>query len=100
MNSGLSIKRMSFSKWAKRYRPIKNPFNRSAGVDGYLYHPHGEEWRSVDKNNRNNIWTLVITDSIRSTAWEITNGIHLVNREGFLITERPAEENLSIHVRY
>lgn len=100
MNSDLIIKRIEFSKWENKYRPLLNKKNKYAGINGYLYQPYGKDLEIVYEHKDDHIWTLIISDLGSLAVWEITNGIHLVNREGFLITEMPAEKDLSIHVRY
>ena len=100
MDSKKTIRRMSYTKWVKSYCPIKNPFDSLAGIDGYLFRSFGKEWEFVSTYDNAQIWTLVIMDLTRSAAWEITNGIHVVNREGLLITQKPVLENSTIHIRY
>lgn len=92
--------RMSYAKWVKTYSPIKNIFKSRTNIDGFLYNTYGEEWEYVNMYHKSQIWTLVIMDLSRSASWEITNGIHFINRAGFLITKRPVLIDTSIHIRY
>ena len=96
----MSSKRISFTQWVNQFRPIKNPFDSFAGIEGRLFKPFGEEIEFLNKCNDNQIWTLIIMDLSHSAAWEITNGIYTVNREGYLITEKPVPKNIFFHIRY
>ena len=100
MVSDNSILRLSYLAWVKKFKPIKNGFDSRAGVHGYLYQPRGKELEFVNCFHNSQIWTLVIMDLSRSASWEISSGIHFVNREGFLITEKPLLDNISVHIQY
>jgi hypothetical protein len=95
-----SVRRMNYWKWIKNYRPVKNPFDSNAAIDGCLLQPYGEQWEFVRRHDNFQIWTLVVTDLMRSTDWEISNGIHIVNRYGFLITHVPFTGDGTCSIRY
>ena len=93
-------RRMSYWTWVKKFRPIRNIFDESMPIDGCLFHPYGEQWEFVKRHDSRHVWTLIITDLPRSSIWEITNGIHIVNREGFLVTEMPFIGETYCDIRY
>jgi hypothetical protein len=92
--------RLTYENWLKRFRPIANPFDENAGVDGYLFQPYGRDWAFVRERAERCIWTVTITDLVRTSAWHITDGVHIVNREGYLVTSVPAPPARSYVIRY
>ncbi len=85
-----SYTEMDYWDWFDEYKPISNHLDKNASADGYLFMNYGKEWEYVSNVNTNNIWSLIITDREDDTSsWEIINGIRVVNREGYFITEIP-----------
>lgn len=77
----------TFDTWRDTFRPQTNPFNADAPVDGYMLETFGEEFELVQKTLRESpdrVWTVVEGDD---DNWYISQGFHLVNRIGYLVTE-------------
>lgn len=91
---------MSYWAWVKKFRPIRNMFDETASIDGCLFQPYGEQWEFVKRHDSRYVWSLIITDLPRSSMWEITNGFHVVNREGYLVTEAAITGDVCCDVRY
>lgn len=91
---------MTYEAWVERFRPIRNPFDRNAGIDGCLFQAYGQEWDFVTNSPDGCIWTLIVTDLIRTSVMHIGDGVHIVNREGYLVTELPANPSQSYSIRY
>lgn len=91
---------MNYWAWVKKFRPIKNMFDKTMQIDGCLFQPYGEQWEFVKNYDQRYVWTLIISDLPRSSIWEITNGVHIVNREGFLVTETPFLGEMCCSVYY
>jgi hypothetical protein len=89
---------MDYWNWVDMYKPIVNQFDSSAAIDGKLFLPFGKQWEFVSQYNVENIWTLSVTDldDSEDTLWGISNGVHFVNTEGFLVTGIPCTENLFV----
>lgn len=88
---------MDYCDWEKEFKPIQNDLDEHASIDGYLFMPYGNQWEFVKSFKNDQIWTLVISDlEDDSTSWEIISGIHIVNREGYLVTVKPCTEDLMI----
>jgi len=89
---------IGYWKWLEVYKPISNHFDKTASIDGCLFLPSGKQWNFVGKHNHNNIWSLIVTDldDCDETLWEISSGLHYVNLQGYLITEVPYSEYISI----
>jgi hypothetical protein len=91
------MKEMEYYKWEEEYKPLKNHIDESASVDGYLFMPFGKQWEFIKSFDNDQLWTLVISDLEHdTTSWEIVSGIHIVNREGYLITEKDCIDDLMI----
>lgn len=91
---------MTYGAWVRRFNPIKNPFDLDAGIEGCLFQPYGQEWDFIKNAPDGCIWTLIVTDLIRTSAMHISDGVHIVNREGHLVTERPADASQGYSIRY
>jgi hypothetical protein len=74
-----------FDDWWKTYKPIENPFYE----DYIAFETFGEELEFVRNQKSECIWTIIEGDS---DDLYIVNGIHIVNRFGYYITEVPWQE--------
>ena len=95
-------------KFWETYKPQINHFERAKANssiadediccwNGCMYETYGEDLDHVfelarDRNNKN-VWTIIECDDDENgnSVVSIVAGYHLVNREGFLITEKPWE---------
>ena len=88
---------MEYYDWVKEFKPLSNHLDENASIDGYLFMPYGNQWEFVKSFDFDQLWTLIITDlDFDKTSWEIVSGIHIVNREGYLITENKYLEDFLI----
>jgi rubrerythrin len=75
----------------KRFTPCKNELDNNASFDGCMFETYGEELELVQKTNHfapRRVWTIVEADG----RMFYESGYHLVNRMGYLITEKETEE--------
>lgn len=80
-------RRTQYEIWEDTFKPVKNHLDEDAGIDGYMFETFGAELAHVQavlKDNPEKVWTVVDGDSGK---WYISQGFHLVNRIGYLITE-------------
>jgi len=68
------------------YRPIQNPIDTNASFNGWMFETFGEEIEYVGSQSENNVWTIVEDDE---GDLIICDGIHFVNRLGYVVTEVP-----------
>lgn len=71
----------------KKYKPQVNHIDDNASYDGRMYETFGKELEyahSMVKENR--VWTIIEGDE---DSLYIVAGFHLVNRQGFMVTEKP-----------
>ncbi len=87
---------LKYHEWVSRFKPIQNPSDKTASIDGCLLLPFGDEWDFVSKFPENVVWSLVVTDLDEDTLWEITTGIHYVNVQGYIVTEIPYLSDFSV----
>lgn len=83
----------SLFKWESDYHPITNPFN-DFGWNNTLFETHGEDFEFVKQQPSAHVWTWVDTDE----GSYIINGLHIVNRIGYFVTERPWESDIDVEV--
>lgn len=81
-----SPERDRFDAWAQQYRPIKNHLNPDAPFDGTMFETYSPEIDFVKTARPQHIWTWVSGDENQDI---IVAGYHIVNRNGFFITELP-----------
>jgi hypothetical protein len=92
---------MSFDVWERKFIPVKNhnaPDDcGGAFVTEFMYETYGADYQFVWQHNESNprtVWTIVEGDS---GAWYLIDGLHFVNRLGYVITQKPCnEENLEV----
>ncbi|CAB4124041.1 hypothetical protein UFOVP45_112 [uncultured Caudovirales phage] len=74
-------------EWDEQYTPILNHIN---GNDSQMFETYGDELAFVQSQPANRVWTMLDGDE---GGVFIVNGMHLVNRIGYYITEKPFNEN-------
>lgn len=89
---------ISEDAFLERFVPIPNPFDATASFDfgdgGCLFAPSARELEFVRAQPAEKVWTIVEGDD----GIEITNGMHFVNRLGYLVSEHPCPQGLFISV--
>lgn len=72
-----------WTRWFKKYRPVKNHLDKFACGEGFMYETFGKEVEFVKTQPEDKIWTLVDADGKEY----IIAGWHFVNRLGYFVTE-------------
>ncbi len=86
--------KMTEDKWFETYRPIKNPHEKDASFDGYMFETYGKELAQVLVTDPRLVWTYVEVDG----NLYIASGFHSVNRLGYFITEQICPDNTDIEI--
>lgn len=84
------MKKISFDDFIEKYKPIKNHLDDNASFGGTMFETFGDEVQHVVKianETPKKVWTF-ITDE----GDFIVSGYHLVNRNGYFITEIEADD--------
>jgi len=66
-------------------KPITNPYDDNASLDGVMFETYGQELDYVRQQDPHHIWTYCEEDDVLF----LSQGYHLVNRIGYVITELP-----------
>tara|TARA_Y100000815_G_scaffold29471_1_gene24508 strand:+ start:138 stop:437 length:300 start_codon:yes stop_codon:yes gene_type:complete len=81
-----------------RFHPVPNHLSDTAGFDfgegGCLFEASGPNLSFVRAQPPARIWTVIEGDD----GLEITDGMHDVNRLGYLVTERCCPPNVAVSV--
>lgn len=88
---------LTYEQFESTYKPLQNHLANNAAYDGCMFETYGHEFehvRGVAVTNPEKVWTALDCDG----ELIITNGMHFVNRMGYLITEIPAPESNVITV--
>src|SRR5215216_1010478 len=85
-------KREPWPDWedfGEKYRPVAHTRD-AGGAACYIYDPHIPEHKApLDAADLSKVWTITHGDS---DVWTIAPGVHIVNRVGYVITERPCDD--------
>lgn len=98
--------RIRWETFMKKYKPIKNNVVKTSCFDGYMFETYGKEIKTLLKMakkfgksegglNGYHVWTVI--DGERNKII-ITNGWHVCNRLGYLITKNRWLEGEDIEV--
>ena len=81
---------MTFDDWFEKFKPIENPQIKDEGNE-YLFEDCYEEDKEFihDRIGSKSIWTRIFGEN---ASVFLIEGRHLVNREGYYVTEVPYEE--------
>ena len=79
----------SWSYFVKKFSPIPNPYRSTPIHPAYVfeYYPDDPETEILAKTPVNRVWT--VTDGGGNAPFSLSAGYHLVNRMGYVITEKP-----------
>jgi hypothetical protein len=91
---------MSMEEWEKTFKPINNHLDDNASFqnendEGIMFETYGDEIEFVKSQPVNRIWTYHHGDENSSY---ISNGMGVINRLGYFITELPCPENTDVFV--
>lgn len=90
--------RLNWEEFCSRFQPVKNHLDANAPFDGFMFETYGDELAFVEEANANrplNVWTIVEDDDGGLVA---VDGMHWVNRFGFIVTDLPREPGTSFVV--
>lgn len=95
-----SYTELTEDEFDQQYQLIPNHLNPSAGwaigeQGGCLFETYGEEFDYVKRFDPARVWTVVDGDD---GDIYIVNGLHHVNRIGYLLSREPAPANTAIRV--
>lgn len=82
-------------QWEEQFIPLVNPFN-DHGWNSTLFETYGYDLYIVSKEPDNRVWTWVDGDDDHTY---IVSGMHIVNRIGYFITDKPWTEPTLIQVQ-
>lgn len=86
---------LSYDEWVETYKPMKNPIDTNASMDGYMFETYGDEVALVKNQDKDRIWMYGDGDDGGTYIW---NGWGFVNRIGYFITQVPCPPNTTIQV--
>lgn len=94
----VKVQDMTHDEWDAQFVPVVNHIDPGHGwgtdeEGGTLWETYGPELAHVEKvfaETPGRVWTLIEADG----DVNILSGMHYVNREGFFITEKTAEEGV------
>lgn len=85
-------------EFIERFGPIRNPVNSMAGFDfgdgGCLFESAGPDLEFIRAQPMDQVWTVIEGDD----GLEITDGIHVVNRLGYLVTAQSCPPDTMVTV--
>lgn len=92
---------MTEDQFYAKYKLIKNHLDKNAAFDGCMFETYGKEVMYVHSlstskkdSDRRRVWTILDGEG----ELFYSSGYHIVNRLGYLITEKPFPKNQDILV--
>jgi sulfatase maturation enzyme AslB (radical SAM superfamily) len=79
---------ITWDEFEEQFKPIQNHLDNNASCNGWMFETYGAELDYVIEQTHKDpfkVWTVVDNDGLMS----ITDGYHIVNRMGYIITEVP-----------
>lgn len=91
---------MRYETWARRFQPVANHLTANTAIDGRVFLPHGTDLEFVRNQPRETVWSFVVYDGPRQSVWLISEGFHIVNLMGYLVTRKSFDASRGYQVRY
>jgi len=86
-------------EWFDTFKPLPNLIDPDAsfsdGENGYMFETYGKELEFVKAQDPNRIWTYCDGDN---GGTYIFQGMRVVNRIGYFISEQPVPDNTTIQI--
>ena len=96
----MPTKRIPYWRWVEDFKPIANPFEKNAMCDGFVFLDIGAADKFVRAQKIEHVWTLTTEDRPRSVLWSIGEGMHTINRAGYLISAVPWSSKHTYYIKY
>ena len=98
---------MNYDEFEETYKPVQNHIDKNASWNGCMFETYGDERDFVVKHglaNHHTVWTIVTIvpdeeynkDGEPNPSTAIISGYYVVNRVGYLITEKPFDEHIQV----
>lgn len=94
---------LSIEEWEHHFKPMVNHLDKNASFDdgngGIMFETYGAEYdhvAAIGQQDQNRIWTYM-DDGDGNTV--ITNSWSFINRIGYMITEKPYDDNYFVEVQ-
>lgn len=90
---------ISREDFIKRFKPMKNPFDKHAEFDGFAFGIRGEAFAYVESilaSDPSRVWTVTDGDT---SQW-LSSGYHYVNRQFHVIAHVPLKDGEDFEVPY
>lgn len=99
MDNATTFEQITETEFFERFKPVQNTItNGQSSYDGCMFETYGAEYAAVVAAHLKNpaqVWTVLEGDD---GELFIGDGMHFVNRLGYLITEVPAPEGVSFEI--
>lgn len=99
------MKHLTEDEFDSQFTPIKNHLDNNASFDGCLFETYSPDIDFVlEKSLENRVVTIIecddeIINKKRHNVMVYASGYHLVNRLGFLILDKPYDEEFEVIIK-
>jgi hypothetical protein len=83
--------------WEARFKPIQNEVTENSCCEGQMFETYGDDLayvRGVAEKTPRKVWTILDCDG----KLILTNGMHFVNRMGYLVTRKSAPAGVDFEI--
>ena len=94
-----SVKGLTENQFDEQFTLVENHIDNNASWGGAMFETFGEELEYVKMKAEkgNNVWTIIEGDD---DSRFIVNGVHFVNRIGYLITREEWEGETEVEIEF
>lgn len=94
-----SVKGLTENQFDEQFTLVENHIDNNASWGGAMFETFGEELEYVKMKAEkgNNVWTIIEGDD---DSIFIVNGVHFVNRIGYLITREEWEGETEVEIEF
>lgn len=91
---------MRYEAWRTRFQPVTNHLTKNTAIDGCVFLPAGPDLEYVQRQPINRVWSFVVCDGRKTSIWLISDGLHVVNLMGYLVTRHASDPTKTYAIRY
>jgi hypothetical protein len=79
---------------------LTNHLTKNTAIDGYVFLPTGPDLEFVRSQPMNKVWSFIVCDGWKTSIWVISDGMHVVNLMGYLVTRHASDPIKTYSIRY
>ena len=92
---------LNWDEFEEKYQPLTNHLDKNASLSGYMFETYDDEYDfvcEIHKETPERVWTYIESGDAPNES-VVVNGLHIVRRLGYIVTQEGADTGQYISVQ-